>query len=129
VPALADREQALAWARAEHANLLACLDYATRTGQDARVVTLTAGIAALLRHDGPWAEAITRTATAVRLARHLGDRRGQANALRYLGNRGGRAGIIRVRPGTWRRRWASTGTSATSSARPTPSATWGKYCS
>ena len=127
VPALADREQALAWARAEHANLLACLDYATRTGQDARVVTLTAGIAALLRHDGPWAEAITRTATAVRLARHLGDRRGQANALRYLGNRGGRAGIIRVRPATWRRRWASTETSATSSARPTLWPAWGSW--
>jgi hypothetical protein len=33
VPALADREQALAWARAERANLLACLDHATGTGQ------------------------------------------------------------------------------------------------
>jgi tetratricopeptide (TPR) repeat protein/transcriptional regulator with XRE-family HTH domain len=85
VPALADREHALAWARPERANLLACLDYATRTGQHARVVALTVGIAALLRHDGPWAEAITRTATAVRLARHLGDRRGQADALTILG--------------------------------------------
>ena len=60
VPALADREQALAWARAERASLLACLDQATGTGQHARVVALTAGLAGLLRRDGPWAEAITR---------------------------------------------------------------------
>ena len=66
VPALAGREQALAWARAERASLLACLDHATRTGQHARIIALTAGIAALLRHDGPWAEALTRHATALR---------------------------------------------------------------
>ena len=85
VPALAGREQALAWARAERANLLACLDHATGTGQHARVIALTAGIAALLRHDGPWADAITRHATALRSARHLGDRPGQASALNNLG--------------------------------------------
>jgi hypothetical protein len=61
VPALADREQALAWARAERAGLLACLDHATATGRHARVVALTAGIAGLLRSDGPWADAITGT--------------------------------------------------------------------
>ena len=48
VPALADREQALAWARAERASLLACLDHATGTGQHARVIALTAGLAGLL---------------------------------------------------------------------------------
>jgi tetratricopeptide (TPR) repeat protein/transcriptional regulator with XRE-family HTH domain len=86
VPALADPEQALAWARAERASLLACLDHATVTGQHARIIALTAGIAALLRHDGPWAEAITRHATALRAAQHLGDRPGQANALTNLGD-------------------------------------------
>ena len=86
VPALADREQALAWARAERANLLACLDHATGTGQHARIIALTAGLAALLRHDGPWAEAITRHATALRSAQHLGDRLGQACALTNLGS-------------------------------------------
>jgi tetratricopeptide (TPR) repeat protein/transcriptional regulator with XRE-family HTH domain len=85
VPALADREQALGWARAERANLLACLDYATGTGQHARIVALTAGLAALLRHDGPWAEAITRHATAMRAAQHLDDRPGQASTLTDLG--------------------------------------------
>jgi tetratricopeptide (TPR) repeat protein len=86
VPVLAGREQALAWARAERASLLACLDHATGTGQDARVTALTAGLAGLLRHDGPWAEAITRHTAAIEAARHLGDRLGQASALNDLGD-------------------------------------------
>ena len=48
VPALADEEQALAWARAERANLLACVDHAAGTGQHARVIAFTAGLAGLL---------------------------------------------------------------------------------
>ena len=161
VPALADGEQALAWARAERASLLACLDHATSTGQHARVTALTAALAGLLRSDGPWAEAITRHIAAIQAARHLGDRLGQANALndlgvvrqltgdypaaaqaleqaldiyRDLGDRlgqanalrtwgscGGRRVITRPRPRPWSRPWASTATSATASARPTPS--------
>jgi tetratricopeptide (TPR) repeat protein/transcriptional regulator with XRE-family HTH domain len=84
VPALADGEQALGWARAERASLLACLDHATATGQHARVTALTAGLAGLLRRDGPWAEAITRHTAAIQAARHLGDRLGQAGALNDL---------------------------------------------
>jgi tetratricopeptide (TPR) repeat protein len=80
------RNQALAWARAERANLLACLDQVTSAGQPARVVALTAGIAALLRLDGSRADAINRHATAVQAARNLGDRLGQANALADLGD-------------------------------------------
>jgi len=86
VPALAGQEQALAWARAERASLLACLDHATSTGQHSRVIALTAGLAGLLRRDGPWADAITRHTAAIQAARNLGDRLGQANALRYLGD-------------------------------------------
>jgi len=86
VPALADREQALAWARAERASLLACLDHATGTSQHARVTALTAALAGLLRHDGPWAEAIARHTAAIQAARHLGDQLGQANALTDLGD-------------------------------------------
>jgi tetratricopeptide (TPR) repeat protein len=83
--ALPDREFALSWARTERANLFACLDHATATGQAMRVVALTAGVAALLRHDGPWAEAIDRHTTAAESARRLGDRLSQANALDQLG--------------------------------------------
>ena len=86
VPDLAGREQALGWARAERASLLACLDHATGTGQHARVTALTAALAGLLRHDGPWADAITRHTAAIQAARHLGDRLGQASALNDLGD-------------------------------------------
>jgi tetratricopeptide (TPR) repeat protein/transcriptional regulator with XRE-family HTH domain len=85
VPALADREQALAWARAERANLLGCLDHATGTGQHAHVIALTAGLVGLLRNDGPWTEAVARHATALRAAQQLGDRPAQAGALNNLG--------------------------------------------
>jgi tetratricopeptide (TPR) repeat protein len=84
VPVLADQEQAMTWTRAERANLIACLDQATGAGEHARIVALTAGIAILLYTDGPWAEALTRHATAVRSARHLGDRPGLADALMDL---------------------------------------------
>ena len=86
VPVLASREEALAWVRAERASLLACLDHATAAGQHARIVALTAGLAGLLRQDGPWAEAITRHATAMQAARRLGDRLGQASVLANLGD-------------------------------------------
>ncbi|HEX3492548.1 MAG TPA: tetratricopeptide repeat protein, partial [Streptosporangiaceae bacterium] len=86
VPALAGQEQALAWLRAERGSLLACLDHATATSEHARVTALTAALAGLLRSDGPWAEAITRHTAAIRAARYLGDRLGQANALSDLGH-------------------------------------------
>ncbi len=86
IPRIEDADEALAWARANRANLLASLDLAARTGQHARVIGLTAGLAALLRHDGPWAEAAARHAAAAGAARHLGDRLGEANALHNLGN-------------------------------------------
>jgi DNA-binding SARP family transcriptional activator/tetratricopeptide (TPR) repeat protein len=85
VPDLNDREEALAWARAERPSLTACLDHVTAAGQHARVIALTAGLAGLLRRDGPWAEAIARHEAAIGAAERLGDRLGQANALRDLG--------------------------------------------
>ena len=88
VPALPDRRHALAWGRAERANLLACLDHATRSGQHAQVITLTAAIAALLRHDGPWADALSRHASARQAARQIGDRTGEANAWHEIGATG-----------------------------------------
>ena len=59
---------------------------ATAAGQHARVIALTAGLAAVLRYDGPWDEAIARHATADQAARRLGDRHGQADALTCLGD-------------------------------------------
>ena len=85
VPDLADHTRALAWARAERANLLACLDRAANTGQHAQVVALTAAMGALLRQDGPWTDAIARHTTAVRAAQQIGDRLSEAHALSELG--------------------------------------------
>ena len=86
LPDLPDRVAALVWARAERANLLACLDQVTHIGQHERVVALSAAVSALLRLDGPWAEAVTRHTTAAKAARLLGDRLGEANALNDLGD-------------------------------------------
>jgi tetratricopeptide (TPR) repeat protein/transcriptional regulator with XRE-family HTH domain len=83
---LADTEEALAWARAERASLLACLDHAAGAGEHARVIALTTGISTLLERDGPWADAVARHTAAIRAAQHLGDRLSRANALSDLGN-------------------------------------------
>jgi tetratricopeptide (TPR) repeat protein/transcriptional regulator with XRE-family HTH domain len=85
IPALADQEQALAWARAERASLLACLDHAAGTSQHARVAALTAALSGLLEKDGPWADAVTRHTAAIKAAQQLGDQPSQANALIDLG--------------------------------------------
>jgi tetratricopeptide (TPR) repeat protein len=84
VPTLADREQALSWVQAERASLLACLDHVTTTGQHARVVVLTAALAALLVNS-PRAEAVSRHTAALQAARRLGDRSAQADALLHRG--------------------------------------------
>jgi tetratricopeptide (TPR) repeat protein len=85
-PDLDDPDKALVWARAERATLLVCVDHATRTGQHAWVIALTAALAGLLRRDGPWTDAIIRHTAAIQAARELGDRLGQANALTDLGD-------------------------------------------
>lgn len=85
VPDLPDRQVALSWARTERPNLMACLDHVTRVGQHPRVVALTAALAAMLRQDGPWTEAIAWHTTAIAAARRLGDMLSTANALDELG--------------------------------------------
>jgi tetratricopeptide (TPR) repeat protein/transcriptional regulator with XRE-family HTH domain len=85
VPVLTGQEQALAWARAERASLLACLDYAAGTGSHARVIALTAGLSGLLQADGPWPNAILRHTAAIQSAQQLGDQAGRASALNQLG--------------------------------------------
>jgi DNA-binding SARP family transcriptional activator len=84
-PELPDAAAALAWVRAERAALGACLDYAGRAGDRARVVALTAALAALLQHDGPWPQAIDAHQAAAAAAAGLGDRLGQASALTEAG--------------------------------------------
>ncbi|MEW2620918.1 tetratricopeptide repeat protein [Streptomyces sp. NPDC048106] len=84
-PDLPDRYRAQAWMIMERANLFACIDHATAQDHHACIVGLTAAIAAYLRNDGPWAQAITLHVAAVTAARHVGDQAGLAGALHELG--------------------------------------------
>ena len=84
-PDLPDRASALAWMHIERANLLACIGYATTQAQPARIIALTAAIAAFLGQEGPWHQAATLHHTAATTAHHLGDRLGEADALHNLG--------------------------------------------
>jgi tetratricopeptide (TPR) repeat protein/transcriptional regulator with XRE-family HTH domain len=85
VRALATPEEALTWAGIEQANLLACLDLVTHYAQHERVVALTAGLAALWEHAGPWNEAIARHTVAIAAAGHIGDVMAEARATDDLG--------------------------------------------
>jgi tetratricopeptide (TPR) repeat protein len=80
-PELTDDVQALAWARAERSNLLACLDHAGLTSDLARLVALTAAMAEALRRDGSWTDAEARHAAAAEAACQVGDQLGRAGAL------------------------------------------------
>ena len=84
-PVLPDGDQALAWLRAERANLLACIGHAAQHAQHARVVALTAGISSLLRTDGPVTEALDLHSVAARAACDLGDGLGEAGAWYEIG--------------------------------------------
>jgi transcriptional regulator with XRE-family HTH domain len=117
VPALAGSEQALAWARAERPSLLACLDHAASTGQHARVIALTAGLAGprpspgMKRRSGPHATSMTESARLTRSA--------------TLGTCSGGQVTTQLRPRPMSKPWTSTATSATEPARPIPSAASG----
>lgn len=86
VPTLPDQDSARAWLRAERANLLACLAYATaEEDQSVRVVALSSGVASLLRIDGPWPEAIAVHSRALKAAEQLGDEAGRAGSFDRIG--------------------------------------------
>ena len=84
-PALPDEDTGRAWLRAERPSLLAALQHATSHAQHQRTVALTAGVANLLRTDGPWDQALDLQAVAAAAARSLHDRASQAAALIQLG--------------------------------------------
>jgi DNA-binding SARP family transcriptional activator/tetratricopeptide (TPR) repeat protein len=84
-PNLTDQATATAWMRAERANLLACISYATTAAQPQRIISLTAAMAAFLHQEGPWQQAAALHHAAVTIARHHGDRVGEASALLEMG--------------------------------------------
>ncbi len=84
-----DDVRAIAWMRTERANLLACLHHALT---DRRVIELTAALAGLLDRDGPLLQARQLHRRAAVIARRIGDRLGEANALTDLANASQRTG-------------------------------------
>jgi tetratricopeptide (TPR) repeat protein len=85
-PALPDPEAAWAWLRTERPNLLAALDHATASGhRPAHALALAAGLATLLRIDGPYDQALTLYTATATAAHHQGDHRAQATALTHRG--------------------------------------------
>jgi tetratricopeptide (TPR) repeat protein len=84
-PALPDTDSAWAWLRTERASLQAAADHAAHHDMGPDLVTLTAGLATLLRTDGPWTQAVHLHEAAAATAGRIGDRLGQATALADLG--------------------------------------------
>ncbi|MEU8975282.1 tetratricopeptide repeat protein [Streptomyces monashensis] len=84
-PVLRGPNEARTWLRSERTNLEACLALAARQGRREHVVALTEGLAELLYADGTWSRAKVLHTAAAAAAEHLGDQRGQADALNNLG--------------------------------------------
>jgi tetratricopeptide (TPR) repeat protein len=85
VPDVSSAANAMRWMRAELANMLACTAYAGAHGEYARLVGLTAALAAYLGLTGPWHHVIALHRAAALAAERQGDRAGRANALQHLG--------------------------------------------
>lgn len=81
---IADATEALAWARTERANLIACLGYATGARWWSEVVALTTALSRLLLRDGPWPQAVVLHAAAAQAAGVVGDRPALASCLLHL---------------------------------------------
>ncbi|WP_052434524.1 ATP-binding protein [Streptacidiphilus melanogenes] len=83
-PEIQDEAEALAVLRAERPNLLATAA-ALATDEPSRLVALSGSVAAFLRQDGPWPDAVALHTQAVTQARELHDRLAEANSLHDLG--------------------------------------------
>ena len=85
IPALPGAEAARAWLRTERDNLEAAHTYAHTHHLHEHTLALAAGLAEILRTDGPYPRAVTLHQTAVETAEHHGNPTAHANALTDLG--------------------------------------------
>ncbi|MEO3751155.1 tetratricopeptide repeat protein [Streptomyces sp. B6B3] len=79
-----DREQALRWLDAEHANLVATATTAPRLGHPATATALAFTLAHHLNHRRHFDDWLALTTTALAVVREAGDRRGEGTALNNL---------------------------------------------
>ena len=84
-PALPDPETARAWLRAERDNLEAASAHARTHALDEHAIALAAGLAEILRADGPWARALELHEAAAATAERTGRRAAYAAALNEVG--------------------------------------------
>jgi DNA-binding SARP family transcriptional activator len=84
-PALSGPDVARVWLRTERDNLEAAFAHARALALHEHTVALAAGLAQVLRTDGPFTRAVDLHRTAVESAEHRGDRAARATALTALG--------------------------------------------
>ncbi|OAR23483.1 hypothetical protein A8W25_29040 [Streptomyces sp. ERV7] len=82
LPPVGDEDRALAWMRAEHANLSAAVSHAARHGHGEHAVQLPAAMAEFMRTQGFWGDALALHRTALGAALLREDPLGRALALR-----------------------------------------------
>jgi tetratricopeptide (TPR) repeat protein len=80
----ADPHQALTWLTTEHADLIAAIDEATRTGFDRHVWPLAWTVSLYLQNAGHWQDRVATQRAALTAATRLADRAGQAHAHRGI---------------------------------------------
>lgn len=85
--------EAMAWLKAEHAVLLALVQFAARAGFDTHAWQLAHAIATYLDRQGHWNDLLATQQTAITAAERTGDRGGQAALLRSLAWAHSRLGI------------------------------------
>jgi tetratricopeptide (TPR) repeat protein/transcriptional regulator with XRE-family HTH domain len=85
-PDLSTWPAALSWLEAERGNLGACFDAGAARGRDRQVIDLARGLHPFLDVSGPWDQALTIQRTALGVARRIGDRLAEADALNDLGD-------------------------------------------
>ncbi|MER7878384.1 tetratricopeptide repeat protein, partial [Streptomyces solisilvae] len=84
-PEFTTHEYALTWMRTEYLNLIACAHHPTGRTQPTYLIALANAMAAYLRQQGPWDQAVTLHHAAATTAHHTKNRLGQAGALWDLG--------------------------------------------
>jgi DNA-binding SARP family transcriptional activator len=84
-PTFSDPDAARAWLRTERLNLDAAQTHASAQGLDEHTIALAAGLAEILRTDGPWTRALEIHHTAAEAAERLGRPAAHAIAVTDLG--------------------------------------------
>ncbi|MGO1056075.1 tetratricopeptide repeat protein [Crossiella sp. CA198] len=77
---------ALSWLDSERCNLAACVLTPVPPEHAGLITALATALHPYLRRRGNWQQSSVLNQTALAVARHVGDRRGEANALSILGN-------------------------------------------